>query len=129
MFISWKSSIFVWIFFFSCQYNMTFVLFTTRIFIIIRIWWVLYLDVFLLILPTVEYCSISQPKHLGCPPISNLCIAPFNFQFKPLISTLPARSLSFSMYMCMCVKSIYMCKVWLFYGFSMGDIFILVGIA
>ena len=48
-------------YFFSCQYNMIFVLFTTRIFVIIRIWWVLYLDVFLLILPTIAVILFNIP--------------------------------------------------------------------
>ena len=41
-------------FFFSCQYNMIFVLFTTRIFVIIRIWWVLYLE---------PWCFFADSSH------------------------------------------------------------------
>ena len=63
---------------------------------------------FLLILPTIVVILLNIPTK--APRLSTyfrLCTAPFNFQFKPLISTLPARSLSFSIYMCMCVKFVF----------------------
>ena len=71
--------------FISCQYNMIFVLFTTRIFVIIRIWWVLYLDVFLLILPTiavilfqtfVQPLSIFSSSHWYLHYLQGLCLSP-----------------------------------------------------
>ena len=114
MFILWKSSIFIWIiycffFFFSCQYNMKLVLFTTRIFVIIRIWWVLYLDVFLLILPTVVVILFNIPTK--APRLSTYfrpLYSPFQFSVQAIdIYTTCKVSVFLHVY-------VYVCKVCLF---------------
>ena len=128
MFILWKSSIFVWIiycFFFSCQYNMIFVLFTTRIFVIIRIWWVLYLDVFLLILPTIAVILFNIPTK--APRLSTYfrpLYSPFQFSVQAIdIYTTCKVSifLHVCVYVCMCVKfDSFMAFQWLIFSFWLG---------
>ena len=100
---------YLFIYLFSCQYNMIFVLFTTRIFIIIRIWWVLYLIFFLLILPTVVVILFNIPtKTSRLSTYFRPLYSPFQFSVQAIdIYTTYKVSVFLHVY-------VYVCKVCLF---------------